>query len=65
MDTIYRVYYLNQQMDITDKFEDGICYLQFQVDGETKYMTVKYQNGYDMGSHGYAQPDEFNTTPTE
>ncbi|MDO5444934.1 MAG: hypothetical protein Q4F31_04865 [Eubacteriales bacterium] len=52
-------------MDITDKFEDGICYLQFQVDGETKYMTVKYQNGYDMGSHGYAQPDEFNTTPTE
>lgn len=59
------VYYLNQQMDITDKFENDICYLQLQVDGETRYMTVKYQNGYVMSPHGYVQPDEFNTTPTE
>lgn len=59
------VYYLNQQMDITDKFENDICYLQLQVDGETRYMTVKYQNGYVMSPHGYVQPDEFNTTPAE
>lgn len=51
------VYYLNQQMDITDKFENDICYLQLQVDGETRYMTVKYQNGYVMSPHGYVQPD--------
>ena len=56
------VYYLNQQMDITDKFEDGICYLQLQVDGETRYMTVKYQNGYAMSPHGYVQPNEFNNS---
>lgn len=59
------VYYLNQQMDITDKFENDICYLQLQVDGETRYMTVKYQNGYVMSPHVYVQPDEFNTTPAE
>lgn len=51
------VYYLNQQLDITDKFENDICYLQLQVDGETRYMTVKYQNGYVMSPHGYVQPD--------
>lgn len=54
------VYYLNQKLDITDKFEDGICYLQLQVDGETRYMTIKYQNGYAMSPHGYLQPWEFN-----
>lgn len=59
------LYYLDQQMDITDKFEDGICYLQLQVDDETKYMTVKYQNGYAMSPYRYIQPNEFNTTAAE
>lgn len=59
------VYYLNQKMDITDKFEDDICYLQLKVDGEIQYMTVKYQNGYAISPHSYVQPDEFNTTPVE
>lgn len=59
------VYYLNQQMDITDKFEDDFCYLQLQVDGEIQYVTVKYQDGLAMSPHGYVQPEEFNTTPAE
>lgn len=54
------VYYLNQELDITDKFEDGICYVQLQIAEETRYMTIKYQNGYAMSPHGYIQPDKFN-----
>lgn len=53
-------YYLDQQMDITDKFEDGVCYLQLQVDGKTMYVTVKYQDGYAMSPNGYVQPNMFN-----
>lgn len=54
------VYYLTQELDITDKFKDDICYVQLKVDGETRYMTIKYRNGYAMSPHGYVQPEEFN-----
>lgn len=54
------LYYLDQKLDITDKFEDGICYIELQVDGKIQYMTIKYQNGYAMSPHGYVQPWEFN-----
>ena len=54
------LYYLDQKLDITDKFEDGICYIELQVDGKIQYMTIKYQNGYAMNPHGYVQPWEFN-----
>lgn len=53
------IYYLDQQMDITDMFENGICYVKLQIGGETIYMTVKHQNGYAMSPHGYVQPNEF------
>lgn len=53
------VYYLNQQMDITDKFKDNICYLQLQVDGEIQYMTIRYKDGYYMSPYSYVQPDGF------
>ena len=36
-------YYLNQKMEITDKFEDGVCFVQLKADGQTQYITVKYQ----------------------
>lgn len=48
------------KLNITDKFEDGICYVQLKVDGDTRYMTVKYQNGYALSPNGYISPDEFN-----
>lgn len=54
------VYYLDQKMEITDKFEDDICYVKLEADGQTQYMTIKYQNGYATSPHGYVQPSEFN-----
>lgn len=57
------VYYLNQKLEITDKFKDGICYVKLSGNGETIYMTIKYQHGYAMSPHCYVQPEEFNTSP--
>ena len=54
------LYYLDQKLDITDKFKEGICYIELQVDSKIQYMTIKYQNGYAMSPHGYVQPWEFN-----
>ena len=54
------VYYLDQAMEITDKFEDGICYVKLKADGKTQYITIKYQNGFATSPHGYIQPWEFN-----
>ena len=54
------VYYLDQKMEITDKFENDICYVQLKADGKTQYITVKYQDGYATSPHGYVQPSEFN-----
>ena len=54
------VYYLDQKMEITDKFEDDICYVQLKADGQTLYITVKYQDGFATSPHGYVQPEEFN-----
>ena len=54
------VYYMDQAMEITDKFEDGICYVKLKADGRTQYITVKYQNGFATSPHGYIQPWEFN-----
>lgn len=54
------VYYLNQQLDVTDKFVDGICYVQLQVEDSVFYLTIKYQNGYAWSPHGYIQPSMFN-----
>ena len=54
------IYYKNQKMDITDKFEDGVCYVELK-DGDTiQYMTVKYQNGYALSPEHYLTPAEFN-----
>lgn len=54
------IYYKNQKMDITDKFEDGVCYVELK-DGDTiQYMTVKYQNGYALSQERYLTPAEFN-----
>lgn len=54
------VYYKNQELNITDKFENEICYLQLEDGDKVKFLTIKYQNGYAMSPHGYVQPWEFN-----
>lgn len=55
------VYYLNQKIEITDKFdENGVCYVKVS-DGEgTIYMTIKYQNGWSMSMDKYIAPASFN-----
>ncbi len=53
------VYWLDQKIDITDKFENGFCYVKLVKDKETKYVTVKYQNGYAVDNHKYADPDSW------
>ncbi len=54
------VYYYEQKIEITDLFEDGVCYVKLSHGEETQYMTVKYQNGYCISPHKYASPDSFN-----
>lgn len=55
------VYYMDQAMDITDKFnDDGICFVQLKNGSDILYLTVKYQNGYATSPDGFVQPDEFN-----
>ena len=54
------VYYMDQKMEITDKFEDEICYVKLEADGQTQYITVMYQDGYATSPHGYIQADELN-----
>lgn len=54
------VYYYDQKIDITDKFEDGVCYVKLMNGEETLYMTVKYQNGFSIGPDRYMKPFEFN-----
>jgi len=50
------VYYYEQRMEITDLFEDGICYVQLNHNGESIYMTIEYQNGYSYSSNYYPEP---------
>ena len=50
------VYYRGQQLDITDRFEDGISYVQIQDGSEIFYLTVEYQGGYTISPHGYENP---------
>lgn len=53
------VYYYDQKIDITDKFEDGICYLKVSNGDKTLYMTIKYQDGWCSSPHKYESPDSF------
>lgn len=54
------IYWFDQKFDITDKFENGVCYVKLEKEKETLYMTVMYQNGYITSPHKYLSPSEFN-----
>ena len=47
------VYWLGQAVEITDRFEDGVCYVQLVNGEDTLYMTVRYQDGYTSSPHKY------------
>lgn len=63
------VYYLNQTLDITDKFEGDYCFVQLKSEDKVLYMTVQKSEselgslGYAISPKGYVQPGEFNTSP--
>ena len=52
------IYYFDQKQDITDKFEDDVCYMKLQYNDKIMYLTIKYQNGYSYNK--YISPWEFN-----
>lgn len=55
------IYYKNQKIEITDKFDkDNICYVKIENGDETIYMTVKYQDGYTTSPDKYPDPRSFN-----
>lgn len=47
------VYYYDQKIEITDRFEDGVCYVKVSNGEETLYMTVLYQDGWCTSPHKY------------
>lgn len=52
------VYYLDQKIDITDKFdENGICYVQLKDGNASIYMTIDDNGGYSMNTNKYVLAD--------
>lgn len=55
------LYYKNQSVDITDKFDkDGVCYVKLEDGKKSIYVTVKYNNGFSTSPDRYIMPYEFN-----
>lgn len=50
------VYYQDQAMDITQRFVDGVCYVQLRDGDETLYLTVEESGHYAVSPHGYERP---------
>ena len=58
--TIWLFYY-DQKMEITDKFnDDGVCFVLLQYKDENVYVTVKRNGGMSSSKKAYIQPYEFN-----
>lgn len=52
------IYYMEQSMEITDRFnEDNVCFVQLKNGEETLYVTVEYGVGYACSSDSFIQPD--------
>ena len=48
------LYYKNQSIDITHKFnKDNICYVKLVDGDDSLYVTVKYNNGYASSPNKY------------
>lgn len=54
------IYYFDQKINITDKFDDNVCYAQVSNGKETLYMTIKYRNGWSSSPNKYLSPSSFN-----
>ena len=54
------VYYYDQKIEITDKFDgDGVCYVKVSNGAKTLYMTIEYQNGWSTSPYKYLRPSMF------
>lgn len=51
------IYYYDQKIEITDRFQDGVCYAKVSHGNETLYMTILYQDGWASSPHKYISPD--------
>lgn len=54
------VYYHGSATEITDQFEDGVCYVQVNDGGKALYLTIKYDDGYCVSETKYQSPNSFN-----
>ncbi len=54
------VYWFDQKVDITNQFENDVCYVKLENGEETLYMTIQYQNGYATSPDKYLSPSAFN-----
>ena len=50
------LYFRGQKLEITDRFTDGISYVQINDGEKPLYMTIEYEGGYTMSPHGYEKP---------
>ena len=51
------IYCRDQKLDITDKFDDGVCYVKLTVDGKLLYITVAIDGeGYSMAASPKSYP---------
>lgn len=49
------VYWYDQKVEITDKFENGVCYVKLVNGKETLYLTVT-ENGYSASPNKFLEP---------
>lgn len=54
------LYYYDQKVDLTDRFEDGVCYVKLEGPKGVLYLTAKYKGAFSSSPYKYASPDEFN-----
>lgn len=47
------VYYYNQALDITEKFDNGVCYVKLIHGQDELFLTVKYKDGYASSPRSY------------
>ncbi|MDO4942632.1 MAG: hypothetical protein Q4E73_07320 [Lachnospiraceae bacterium] len=60
------VYYHDQKIDITDKFDnDDICFVKVTEGKETFYITVSKEGSWGFSGDKYMQPEEIITEPEE
>ena len=52
------VFYRNQKIEVTDKFDvDGVCYLKVQDKEDTLYLTIEKGKGMAISPNCYVQPN--------